>query len=224
MRRVYDKGVRLASPADFPNLVPSSPVGHASIYLGLRGPVLATSDLEATAEASIATAAELLAVGEGEAICAGSAEEASPMIERCLGPICSGITDRGARSEGAAVVLLEAEEHAAARGAKALARVAWWTSWRGSSSAALADAPPPGAGAAVFFGRDDERLRSALDASAWAAAPRWELAARSGDHEGAGGFAAAAAVAAIAAGRIESALLVGVAPDRGVAVLFVRAS
>ncbi|APR81450.1 3-oxoacyl-[acyl-carrier-protein] synthase, KASII [Minicystis rosea] len=223
MRRVYDKGAKLASPADFPNLVPSSPVGHASIYLGLRGPVLATSDLEATAESAIVTAAELCAVGEGAAIFAGSAEEASPMIERCLGPICSGITDRGARSEGAAILLIEAEEHAAQRGAPALAHIAWWTTWRGASATALSDAPPPGAGAAVFFGREDERLLRALEGSPWADVPRSGVAARAGDHEGAGGFAAAAAVAAIAAGRVESALLVGVAPDRGVAVLFVRA-
>jgi 3-oxoacyl-[acyl-carrier-protein] synthase II len=222
MRRVYDKGAKLASPADFPNLVPSSPVGHASIYLGLRGPVLATSDLEATAESAIATAAELVAAGEGDAVFAGSAEEASPMIERCLGPICSGITDRGARSEGAAVVLVEAEAHAAARGARVLAKIAWWTSWRGAEPA-LGGAPAPGEGAAVFFGREDERLLRALEGSPWAAAPRFGVAARAGDHEGAGGFAAAAAVAAIAAGRIETALLLGVAPDRGVAVLFVRA-
>jgi 3-oxoacyl-[acyl-carrier-protein] synthase II len=222
MRRVYDKGAKLASPADFPNLVPSSPVGHASIYLGLRGPVVAISDLEATAESAIATAADLLAIGEGDAIFAGSAEEASPMIERCLGPVCTGVTDRGVRSEGAAVLLLEAQERAAARGARVIADVAWWTSWRGDDRP-LADAPPPGEGAAVFFGREDDRLHAALAGSPWADAPRFGVAARAGDHEGAGGFAAAAAVAALEAGRLDRALLVGVAPDRGVAVLFVRA-
>jgi 3-oxoacyl-[acyl-carrier-protein] synthase II len=220
MRRVYDKGVKLASPADFPNLVPSSPVGHASIYHGLRGPVLATSDLEASAESAIATAAELCAVGEGDAVFAGSAEESSAMIERCLSPICSGITDRGARSEGAAVVLVECEGHALARGARTLARLAWWAAWRGASR--IGEAPPPGAGAAVFCGRDDQRLRLALAGSPWLDVPRLPLAPRAGDHEGAGGFAAAVAAAAIGAGRFTSALVVGVAPDRGVAVLFTR--
>lgn len=220
MRRVYDKGVKLASPADFPNLVPSSPVGHASIYHGLRGPVLATSDLEVSAESAIVTAAELCAVGEGDAIFAGSAEESSAMIERCLSPICSGITDRGARSEGAAVVLVEAEEHARARGARTLAKLAWWVAWRGASR--LGEAPPPDEGAAVLCGRDDERLRRALTGSPWADVPRFPLAPRAGDHEGAGGFAAAVAAAAIAAGRFSSALVLGVAPDRGVAVLFTR--
>jgi 3-oxoacyl-[acyl-carrier-protein] synthase II len=230
MRRVYDKGARFASPADFPNLVPSSPVGHASIYLGLRGPVLATSDLDVSAESAIVTAAELIAAGEGDALAAGSVEEASPVIERCLGPICSGITDRGARSEGASVLLLEAEETAVRRGARILARVAWWGSWRtgdGLAPAArpLAAVPPPSrGGAAVFFGRDDARVRGALEGSPWAEVPRRSVAARAGDHEGAGGFAAAAAVSALAAGEVDSALLLGVAPDRGYAVLLVRAA
>ncbi len=228
MRRVYDKGPKLASPADFPNLVPSSPVGHASIYLGLRGPVLATADLDASAESAFVTAAELIAAGEGDVIAAGSVEEASPMIERCLGPICSGITDRGARSEGAAVLLLEAEETARRRGVPILAGVAWWGSWRGPAgvvvTAPLAGAPrpPTPAGAAVFVGRDDERVRTALEGSPWAEVPRHGVAARAGDHEGAGGFAAAAAVAALAAGDVESALLLGTAPDRGYAALLVR--
>jgi 3-oxoacyl-[acyl-carrier-protein] synthase II len=243
MRRVYDKGAKFASPADFPNLVPSSPVGHASIYLGLRGPVLATSDLEATAESAVVTAADLIAAGEGDAIFAGCAEEASPMIERCLGPLCTGITDRGPRSEGAAVLLLEAEEAARARGARIVAQVAWWSSWRdderaaplftmgpqaapnpASPAAPLTRAPAPKAGAMVFYGSDDEaaRLARVLEGSPWAAVPRKSLAARAGDHEGAGGFAAAAAVAALAAGQVESALIVGVAPDRGHAILLVR--
>ena len=44
MHRLFDKGPRFASPAEFPNLVPSSPVGHVSIYLGLRGARNATAD------------------------------------------------------------------------------------------------------------------------------------------------------------------------------------
>ena len=200
-------------------------MGHASIYLGLRGPVLSTSDLEASGESAVITAAELIAAGEGDVIAAGSVEEASPMIERCLGPICSGITDRGARSEGAAVLLLEAEETARLRGVPILARVAWWGSWRSPGAGrALADAPrPPASGtAAVFVGRDDERVRAALEGSPWAEVPRHAVAPRAGDHEGAGGFAAAAAIAALAAGDVESALLLGTAPDRGYAALFVR--
>lgn len=238
MRRIYDKGAKYASPADFPNLVPSSPVGHASIYLGLRGPVFAMADLGATAESAMVTAIELITAGEGEVIAAGSVEEASPMIERCLGPICSEVVDCGVRSEGAAVLLFEGDARARARGARPLARVAWWTSWRGTGAGMLAGAPPPAwspgadaaaAGApaaarpqsAVFIGRQEARLVACLHGSPWAEVPRSTLSPRAGDHEGAGGFAAAAAVAALANGALASVLILGGAPDRGYAILLV---
>lgn len=219
MRRIYDKGPKYASPADFPNLVPSSPVGHASIYLGLRGPVFAVADLGATAESAMTAAIELIAAGEGEVIAAGSVEEASPMIERCLGPICSEILDRGVRSEGAAVLLFESEARARERNARPLARVGWWSSWRGDGAGALVGSPLPGVSAGVFVGREEPRIERCLHGSAWACVPRRALAPRAGDHEGTGGFAAAVAVAAIERGTLSRALILGGAPDRGYAVL-----
>lgn len=224
MRRIFDKGPKFASPADFPNLVPSSPVGHASIYLGLRGPVLAVSDLEVTAECAMITAIDLLSAGVGQAIFAGAAEERSPMIERCLGPLCTGITDRGPRSEGASALLFEAEEHARERGAKIIARVVFWTSWRGEGEGVAQGLPPPPLRAAVFTGRDDAHLRHLLEGTAWGALPRRSLAARAGDQEGTGGFAAAAAISALASGEIDGALLLGVTRDRGYALVLGRAS
>ncbi|AKT43193.1 beta-ketoacyl-[acyl-carrier-protein] synthase family protein [Chondromyces crocatus] len=222
MRRIYDKGVKYASPADFPNLVPSSPVGHASIYLGLRGPVFATTDLGATAESAMSSAIELIAAGEADIMVAGSVEEASPMIERCLGPVCSEIVDRGVRSEGASVLLFESASHAEERGGRPLARVAWWKAWRGEGARALEDAPAPRPGnARVFIGREEIRNDVALQGSAWAEVPRRAVAPRVGDHEGAGGFAAATAVAAILTGDLSCALILGGAPDRGYAILLV---
>jgi 3-oxoacyl-[acyl-carrier-protein] synthase II len=51
--------------------------------------------------------------------------------------------------------------------------------------------------------------------------PLRAVADRAGDHEGAGGFAAVAAVAAIAARDTTTALVLGVARDRGFAILLV---
>jgi 3-oxoacyl-[acyl-carrier-protein] synthase II len=218
MRRIYDKGAKYASPADFPNLVPSSPVGHASIYLGLRGVVLAAADLGATAESTIAIAAELIEAGEGDALFAGSSEEASPMIERCLGPICSEIHDRAERSEGASGLLLEAETTAVDRGARILARLIWWDAWRGARTSPLPEMP---ADAVVLVGRSDGAHTAALDGTAWASAPRRVLASRAGDHEGAGGFAAVAAAGLLQRGDVTAALVIGGAPDRGYGLLFV---
>lgn len=221
MCRIYDKGAKYASPADFPNLVPSSPVGHAAIYLGFRGPVFAVADLGVTAESAIATALELISMNEGDVIAAGSVEEASPMIERCLGPVCSGIAGAGARSEGASVLLLEAAESAAKRGAAPLAQVLWWASWRGAEAPVLLQAPPPPrAGAAVIVAREDEEVWGWLAGSAWADVPRLFASARAGEHEGAGGIAAAAAVSGIKRGSLTSALVIGRSPDRGYALLF----
>jgi 3-oxoacyl-[acyl-carrier-protein] synthase II len=221
MRRVYDKGPKFASPAEFPNLVPSSPVGHVSIYLGLRGPVFAVADLGATAESAIVSAAELLETGGASAMAAGSVEEASPLIEHCLGPVCSEIANRGVRSEGASALVLERQDACAVRGGVALARLAWWASWRGEPKSALSELPPPPkAGALVLIGRHDDRADCFLGGSAWQAAERRVLSDRVGDHEGAGGFAAAAAVAALRAGLAESVLVLGHAPDRGFALLF----
>lgn len=221
LRRLFEKGSRLVSPADFPNLVPSSPVGHASIYLGLKGPVLSTSDLDATALSALATAAELISAGEGDAMFAGSVEEQSPLIDRCLGPLCSG--GRGPRSEGAAIVLLEAIDRAEARGARIVAEVAFWTSWRTAAGGPpLAEAPAPFGVAEVFAGREDERLDGALFGSPWAAVPRRSVATRSGDHEGAAGFAFAAAAAELAAGNLDAAMVVGVTADQGHAFLLTR--
>ena len=52
VRRIYSKGAKLASPLVFPNLVPSSLVGHAAIYLGLRGPVFSVAELGLSGEAA----------------------------------------------------------------------------------------------------------------------------------------------------------------------------
>src|SRR5690606_775618 len=35
LRRLFERGPRFASPAEFPHLVPSAPSGNASIYAGL---------------------------------------------------------------------------------------------------------------------------------------------------------------------------------------------
>lgn len=224
MRRVADKGVKFASPADFPNLVPSSPVGHAAIYLGLRGPVLATADLGATAESAIATAAELIEAGEADAMAAGSVEQASLLIERCLARACNGVAPSAPRSEGAAALLLEAEERAAGAGRAPIATLAWWTAFRGDGRGALAAIPAPTSDRAwVVTGRASDEALRCLGGTPWDGANRREVAPRAGRHDGAGGFAAAAAIAAIATGAAEEVLVIGGAPDRGYALLFVAA-
>jgi 3-oxoacyl-[acyl-carrier-protein] synthase II len=217
VHRIYDKGPRFASPAVFPNLLPSSPVAHASIYLSLTGPVMSCADLGATSESAISSAADLIAAGEVDMMLAGGVEQASSITAAVLGPLCSG--DRERRSEGASVLLLESAASLAARDGRALARVAWSASWRDDATVALADLPPPRAGAASFVGRPAGAHDALPPASAWRGVPCHAASMRAGDHEGAGGFAAAAAVAMIASGAIRQALILGLAPGRGYALL-----
>ncbi|MBV9947276.1 MAG: beta-ketoacyl-[acyl-carrier-protein] synthase family protein, partial [Myxococcales bacterium] len=84
MHRIFEKGPRAASPADFPNLVPSSPVGHVSIYAGLRGPTFATADLAVSGESAFVQAAQFIAAGFASRLVAGAVETKSDIAERCL--------------------------------------------------------------------------------------------------------------------------------------------
>jgi 3-oxoacyl-[acyl-carrier-protein] synthase II len=216
MHRLFQKGPRFASPADFPNLVPSSPVGHASIYLGLRGPVLAVADLAASGEAAIVQAHELVLAGEADRIAAGAVEEASDIVERVLSALF-GSAGGATRSEGAAAIALEAEEAARARGARILARVGRVVTWRDPEARAggLAQIPPPNGRARVVAAHDDARLALALEGTPWAACPRCAVAPAVGDHEALGAIAACAAASLLGTGGASEALLVCVSPTGG---------
>jgi 3-oxoacyl-[acyl-carrier-protein] synthase II len=220
VQRIFEKGGRLASPMAFPNLVPSSPVGHAAIYLGMRGPVLATQDLGVTGEAAVALAFELVEAGEAPAIVAGSVEELSAITERVLGPVCAGSASwSGVRSEGAAAIVLEEAAHAERRGAKPLCRVAFVATGRGGFAPGAARLPTPESGALVVVARRDDAMLRALAETSWRDVPTVEVALRAGHHEGLGAVAVAAGAAAIAEGRARHVLVLGLAPDRWVTLV-----
>jgi 3-oxoacyl-[acyl-carrier-protein] synthase II len=212
VRTIQEKGARLASPLVFPSLVPSSPAAHASIYLGLQGPVLTTLDLGTTGESAIALAADLVEAGEADALVAASIEERSAIAERVLGPLCSGSgTWAGLRTEGASAVVIEAAESARGRNASILARVVATGTGRGEPGA-----PPPPAGARsyVVLARETPDATRLVLAGAWARVPRLAVAPRAGHHEALGGIAVVAAVGAIASGRADEVLVLGLSPDR----------
>ena len=223
IQRIYEKGGRLASPLAFPNLVPSSPVGHAAIYLGMRGPVLATLDLGVTGEAAIALACELIEAGEASAIVAGSIEEQSAITEHVLGPLCAGSGSwTGVRGEGAAAIVLEEEGHAERRGARALCKIEHSASGRDGFARAAALLPAPRGAALVVVARRDESTLGALAETSWRDVSIAEVASRAGHHEGLGAVAVAAAVGALGDGRAEHVLVLGLAPDRWVTFVLAR--
>ncbi|NUP07624.1 MAG: 3-oxoacyl-ACP synthase [Polyangiaceae bacterium] len=215
MKRVLDKGANLASPADFPNLVPSSPVSHAAIYWGLGGPALATPDLSATAEAAAATGMELVASGVSSAAVVGSVEEVSQLAERVLAPLL-GVRTLAAHSEGASGIVIETESDARARNKAPLCRVRTWSSRRGVASLAELPAPSDGARVVSEAAVDAARL---LEGTGWSSVERWTTSAEAGDHVGLGGIALAAGASLVATGAAKSVLVLGEAPDRAYAFL-----
>jgi 3-oxoacyl-[acyl-carrier-protein] synthase II len=221
IHRFYDKGARFASPAVFPNLLPSSPVAHASIYHRLQGAVFSSADLSATSEGAIVAAAELILADEADSMFAGGVEQASPITEAVLDPLhrANGATTVP-RGEGAVVLLLEAESTLERR---PIAELSWWASWRGELPPAEVRVPRlPEGRAAVFVGCDGASARRIIEALGWNEVERFAAAPRAGSHESAGGFAAAAAVGRLSLGDLDCALVVGASRDRGYALLLER--
>lgn len=214
MKRMLEKGAQFASPVDFPNMVPSSPVSHAAIYCGLRGPALATPDLSATAESALATGLELIEGGVSQTAVVGSVEEVSDLAERVLAPLL-GVRTLSAHSEGASALVLETAADAQARGKRALAAVVVWRSTRQADLLQALPAPPPGA---IVVSEPNVDVVALLVGSAWQDVPCFTLARAAGEHVGLGGVALAAAAQRLAS-TPGSALVLGAAPDRAYAFL-----
>ncbi len=220
LRRVAARGPRMASPAEFPHLVPSAPSGNASIYLGLTGPALGVSDLVTSAEAAFEVACSLVENGLASSMIAGSSEAEDPIIARVLGPICAGASSVP-RSEGAAWVVVEAASAAAARGVRPHAAIeAKLHSWR-DPKGALADLPAPSGRALVVLGAFDAEFDSALASSPWGGIERREVVSSAGQHEGLGGFALAAGAALVARDAADQVLVASHARGRTYLTLLV---
>ena len=223
MHRIFEKGPRMASPAEFPNLVPSAPVGHVSIYGGLHGPAFGTSDLSASGESAVVQAWQLVMAGEAARMVAGLAEPRSDIAERVLSALFDDAPPRSGRprADVAAAVVLEDESAALARKARVLARVERVFEWRVDGPLALADLRAPrGAGAqVVVVARVSDAGERVLAQTPWRECPRVACADSLGDSDALGAVAVAVAASRIAAGSITEALVLGVAQRRGYAIL-----
>jgi 3-oxoacyl-[acyl-carrier-protein] synthase II len=222
LRRVAERGPKLASPAEFPHLVPSAPAGNASIYLGLTGPVLGVSDLSTSAEAAAAVAAHWVELGLADAIVAGSAEPWDAVIARVLGPLCENSSSE-ARGEGAAFVVLEAAGAVDARKGRALATVIHRAESWNDDRRLLAALPAPRRSdrARVLIGAGED-MTALLENTSWAAIERQHLSAGAGAHDALGGFALAAGSALVASGAADEVLTLGGARGRSYAFLLGR--
>jgi 3-oxoacyl-[acyl-carrier-protein] synthase II len=241
MRRLREKGARLASPADFPGLVPSSPAGHVSIYLGLAGPTLAVADLATSGECAVTQGYELVAAGETDRVAVVAVEEKSSIVDQVFrvvfgpdkGPVGSpearrdaSLGERPLRREGAGAIALAAEEVAIARGLPIFARVEQVLSWWNDDTTIAEVTPPPGGaktGAVVIIGVSGDANDALLRRSGWGDCRRITCAERAGSHEAAGAIAVAVAAATLAGDpSIEAVLCVGIARGSGYAITLGR--
>lgn len=139
VRGLFAKGPGLANPLTFPNLVLNAPAGYVAIDLGIRGPNLTVVRGEASGEAALALAYDTIVTGQADVLLAGGGDELAPIMRdmyRDLGLLSpddggeewSSPFDRRRNGfvmgEGAAILVLESERHAATRGARVLAELA----------------------------------------------------------------------------------------------------
>lgn len=121
------------SPTAFHNSVHNAPLGYLSIFTGLRGPSLTLSDATLSGEESLCEAASLIEEGAATAVLSGSGDESCPSIfspcwrEGEDAPRRTARTvesdDRLVTDEGCGFIVLEGEESARSRGARARARL-----------------------------------------------------------------------------------------------------
>ena len=206
VHRLFAKGPRLASPFEFPNLVPSSPIGNASIYLGLHGPSLATADLRSSGESAVLSAVELVALGEAEAMIAGGITVRSELVDAVFFPLFDDHASTGVRSEIAVAVVVEAEKLALERGARIFARVdGRWSLAEGE----VPELAAPSASAVVVAAAAPALVAARLAKTAWVDVPVWDVRGGTGDNEAAGAAAVAGAARLLARGEAREALVVG---------------
>lgn len=134
LRGLFAKGPALANPLTFPNLVLNAPTGYVAMDLGIRGPNLTVVRGEASGEAALALAYDTILTGQADVLLAGGVDELSPALRRIHadlhllspgndgGEEWSSPFDRDRNGmvmgEGAAMLVLESETHARARGAR----------------------------------------------------------------------------------------------------------
>jgi 3-oxoacyl-[acyl-carrier-protein] synthase II len=129
-------GDRAVSPHFVPMMMPNAAAGTIAMRIGAHGPGFSVSSACATGGHAIGEAARMIARGEADAVVAGGTEAALTGLciaaFKRMGALSrEGVSrpfdaerDGFVMGEGAGVLVLEREQHAKARGAEILARIA----------------------------------------------------------------------------------------------------
>ena len=131
-----ERGERGVSPNFVPMMMPNAAAGHVAIRLGLHGPGFSIASACATGAHAIGEGMRMIERGAADVVVAGGSEAALTTLciaaFRRMGALSSeGISrpfdarrDGFVMGEGAAVLILEREDHARARGAAVFGRIA----------------------------------------------------------------------------------------------------
>ena len=142
-KKFYQDGGTRVHPFSIPRMMNNAAAAQLSMRFGLRGPALAMATACAASSHAVGEAAEMIRGGRADVMLAGGADAPiAPGVVRCweamrvLAPVPAGGDPKQAcrpfsrdrtgmtLGEGAAVVVLESWERAAARGAVILAELA----------------------------------------------------------------------------------------------------
>ena len=139
---LFEKGPDRLSPLAVPELIPNEAAGNISIALGTKGPAQIVATACASSTDALGIALDMIRAGRADVMIAGGAEAVITeftvggfMKMRALSTQFNATPEKASRpfnadrdgfvlGEGAAVLILESEEHAKARGAKVYAELA----------------------------------------------------------------------------------------------------
>ena len=162
-KTLFDRGPDRLLPTMIPAMIPNEAAGNVSIRLGAKGPAQVVVTACASSTDALGYALDMVRSGRADVVVAGGAE--AVIQEFCVGgfmkmrALCTAFNDQPERAsrpfnadragfvmaEGAAVLVVESEEHAAARGARIYCELAGYGA---TSDAYHITAPDPsGAGA-----------------------------------------------------------------------------
>ena len=161
---LFEKGPDRLSPLAVPELIPNEAAGNVSIALGTKGPAQVVATACASSTDALGLALDMIRAGRADVMVAGGTEAVITeftvggfMKMRALSTRFNDTPEKASRpfnidrdgfvmGEGAAVLILETEEHAKARGAKVYAELAGYGA---TSDAYHITAPDPSGVGAV---------------------------------------------------------------------------
>ena len=161
---LFEKGPDRLSPLAVPELIPNEAAGNISIALGTKGPAQVVATACASSTDALGFALDMIRAGRADVMVAGGSEAVITeftvggfMKMRALSTQLNATPEKASRpfnadrdgfvmGEGAAVLILESEDHAKARGAKVYAELAGYGA---TSDAYHITAPDPSGVGAV---------------------------------------------------------------------------